>query len=302
MVFQFLLTFVSGSAFLMLVLTFSLLLEGVCNRIGGKKERESLFAPYKRFLAGRCSDRCPPFFLFASCLSLLLIYFFVPMGSLPQFIETEGDMVLIIFLLLVAQGLYIRGMKSFSGEIYQSFESEALFALSRFAVTFLVVGGVLSWYALGRGMPGSVFSLETFAATPVWKLTGIWGKLGSAMFFLLLSTMSPFAATEKTTLVDNVQIPEIFDAIRSVLAPAIIVSIFLPVRVGPAFELQGLNMYLADFIFFWIKVAVVRLYIVPAVSHTFRRSTRDFRKRVVYLPEYVVGAAGVVCFLTDLYM
>ena len=77
------------------------------------------------------------------------------MGSLPQFVETEGDFVIMIFLLLASQGFYIRGMKIFSGEIYQSFDSKELFVLSKLAVTLIAMGGTLSWYALNRGMPGT---------------------------------------------------------------------------------------------------------------------------------------------------
>ena len=99
------------------------------------------------------------------------------MGSLPQFVETQGDFVVIIFLLLAAQGLYIRGMKIFSLEIYQSFDTKELFALAKLAMKLIVAGGTLSWYALNRGMPGSIFSLETFSTTTVWSLARAAGLL-----------------------------------------------------------------------------------------------------------------------------
>ena len=123
---------------MILVLTISLLFIGAENVLYDIQGTDaSVFAPYRRFLAGRCADRCPPPLLYASCLCLLIIFLFIPMGSFPQFVETEGDFIAIVFLLLAAQGLYIRGMKAFSGEIYQSFDPRELFVLSNFV--FMVI-------------------------------------------------------------------------------------------------------------------------------------------------------------------
>ena len=303
MFFSFLITFISGISFLILVLTISLLLIGAENVLYDIRGTDvSLLAPYRRFLAGRCSDKCPPPLLYASCLSLLMIFLFIPMGSLPQFVETEGDFVIMIFLLLASQGLYIRGMKIFSGEIYQSFDSKELFVLSKLAVTMIAMGGTLSWYALHRGMPGSIFSFETFTATSLWTVTGPWGKFGAAMFLLLLTVVSPSRGVTKSRIVDNVQIPEIFDAIRSMLAPAMIVSLFFSMRLGIVLGQIGFKMYLVDFVFFWIKVMLVQLVLIPLVSRAFSRAAEEWREKLESLPEIMIGASGIVFFMLDLYV
>jgi hypothetical protein len=303
MLFSFLLTLISGISLLILVLTISLLLIGAENVLYGTHSTDaSLLAPYKRFLAGRCSDKCPPPLLYASCLSLLMIFLFIPMGSLPQFVETEGDFVVVIFLLLASQGLYIRGMKVFSGEIYQSFDSKELFVLSKLAVTMIAMGGILSWYALHRGMPGSIFSFETFTATSLWSVTGPWGKLGTAMFMLLLTAVSPSRGFTKSRIVDNVQIPEIFDAIRSMLVPAMMVSVFFPMRLGIALGMIGFKMYLVDFVFFWIKLMLVQVILIPLVSKAFRGTAEKWRGKLESLPEIMIGASVVIFFMLDLYI
>ncbi|NLD05689.1 MAG: hypothetical protein GX672_07330 [Synergistaceae bacterium] len=303
MLFSFLLTLISGISLLFLVLTISLLLIGAENVLYDIRGTDvSLFAPYRRFLTGRCSDKCPPVLLYASCISLLMIFLFIPMGSLPQFVETEGDFVVMIFLLLSAQGLYIRGIKIFSGEIYQSFDAKELFVLSKLAVTLIVMGGALSWYALNRGIPGNIFSLETFTATSLWTVTGLWGKLGAVMFLLLLVIVSPSRGVTKTRIVDNVQIPEIFDAIRSTVAPAMIVSIFCPMRLGIAFGFIGFKMYLIDFVFFWIKVMLVQVLLIPVLSRAFSKTVEKIRKQLDRIPEIMIGAAGILLFMLDLYL
>lgn len=303
MLISFLLTFISGISLLILVLTISLLLIGAENVIYDIDGTDaSLLAPYKRFLAGRCSEKCPPPLLYASCLSLLMIFLFIPMGSLPQFVETEGDFVVVIFLLLASQGLYIRGMKIFSGEIYQSFDSKELFVLSKLAVTMIAMGGTLSWYALHRGMPGNIFSFETFTATSLWTVTGPWGKLGTAMFLLLLTAVSPSRRITKSRIIDNVQIPEIFDAIRSTLAPAMIVSVFFPMRLGLALGLIGFKMYLVDFIFFWIKLMLVQVILIPFAGKAFSGAAEKWREKLESLPEIMIGVSGVIFFMLDLYI
>ena len=303
MFFSLLLTLISGISLLFLVLTLSLLLIGVENVLYDIQGTDSsLLAPYRRFLTGRCSDKCPPPLLYASCISLLMIFFFIPMGSLPQFVETEGDFVVIIFLLLTAQGLYIRGIKIFSGEIYQSFDAKELFVLSKLAVTLIAMGGTLSWYALNRGMPGSIFSLETFTATSLWTVTGPLGKLGVLMFLLLLTFVSPSRGFTKTRIVDNVQIPELFDAIRSTVAPAMIVSFFFPMRLGISLGLIGFKMYLVDFVFFWFRVMLVQILLVPVLSRGFSNVAEKNRKKSDRIPEIIIGSAGILFFMLDLYL
>lgn len=303
MFFSLLLTLISGISLLFLVLTLSLLLIGAENVLYDIQGTDaSLLAPYRRFLAGRCRDKCPPPFLYASCTSLLIIFLFIPMGSLPRFVETDGDFVVMIFLLLTAQGLYIRGIKIFSGEIYQSFDAKEFFVLSRLAVTLIAIGGTLSWYALNRGMPGSIFSLETFTATSLWTVTGPWGKLGAVMFLLLMSVVSPSRGVTKSRIVDNVQIPELFDAIRSTVAPAMIVAFFFPVRLGISLGLIGFKMYLVDFVFFWFRVMLVQILLVPLLSRGFGKVCEKKRKKLDRIPEIIIGAAGILFFMLDLYL
>lgn len=303
MFFSLLLALISGISLLFLVLTLSLLLIGAENVLYDIQGTDaSLLAPYRRFLTGRCTDKCPPPLLYASCISLLMIFFFIPMGSLPQFVETEGDFVVMIFLLLTAQGLYIRGIKIFSGEIYQSFDTKELFVLSKLAVTLIAMGGTLSWYALNRGMPGSIFSLETFTATSLWTVTGPLGKLGAFMFLLLLSAVSPSRGATKSRIVDNVQIPELFDAIRSTIVPAMIVSFFFPMRLGISLGLIGFKMYLVDFVFFWFRVTLVQILLIPLLNSGFSKACERKRKKLDRIPEIIIGAAGILFFMLDLYL
>jgi hypothetical protein len=122
------------------------------------------------------------------------------------------------------------------------------------------------------------------------------------MFLLLLTIVSPSRGITKSRIVDNVQIPEIFDAIRSMLAPAIIVSVFFPMRPGIALGLIGFKMYLVDFVFFWIKLMLVQLILIPFAGKVFRGTSGKWREKLESLPEIIIGALGMIFFLFDLYI
>lgn len=304
MLLKFLLTMVSGISLLILVLILVLIFIGIENFLLRRSSVAGvvLLDPYIRFIRGRCKNNCPPPFLYGSCISLLVIFLFIPMGSLPQFVETAGDFVVLIFLLLTAQGLYIRGMKKFSGDLYQSLDTNELYLLSRFAVVLMVVGGTLSWYALNRGMPGNIFSLNTFAATSLWSITGYYGLLGSVTFVLLLAVTSPSRSGTKTLLVDNVPLPEIFDAVRSTICPAIIVSVFSPFKLGHKLGLWGTPMYVIDFFVFWCMVLATQVLVIPLIQKKYTNVKQYFPERFARIMDLIIAVSGIILFMLDLYM
>ena len=107
-------TFISAMALLFLVFILSLIFIGAENTIfhiqGGG---ERFLDPLSRAFTRRCADgNCPPSCLYLSCGCLLLIFLLIPMGALPQFISTDIDLFMVLFLLLAAQGFYIRGIKN----------------------------------------------------------------------------------------------------------------------------------------------------------------------------------------------
>lgn len=87
------------------------------------REAGSVLDPLSRAFTRRCADgNCPPSCLYLSCGCLFAYIPLIPMGALPQFISTDIDLFMVLFLLLAAQGFYIRGIKIFSKELYQSLD------------------------------------------------------------------------------------------------------------------------------------------------------------------------------------
>ena len=86
------------------------------------------------------------------------------------------------------------------------------------------------------------------------------------------------------------------------LAPAMIVSVFFPMRLGIFLGLIGFKMYLVDFVLFWIKVMLVQLVLIPLASKAFRGAAEKWREKLESLPEIMIGASGIVFFMLDLYI
>ena len=298
-----LLTVASGAALLLFVLVISLFFAGAENALFRLSNQDApVLAPFARLITGRCGGSCPPPSLYASCLCLLLIFLFVPMGALPQFVQTRGDILAVIFLLLAAQSLYIRGMRNFSGELYQSLDRSEIYLLFKFTVAMAAFGASLSWYALKRGVPGEIFSFGTYAAIPLWRITGIYGRLGLLMFFLLFAVTSPCRRVKSANVNGNVPLPEIFDAIRSTICPALIASIFIPWRGGLAAGLSGAAMYSFDFMLYWLKVFVVQLAVVPILRSVYLKIKARLAARFKLLIVIILGLAGSLLMMADLYL
>lgn len=300
-----LLTIVSGMALLIFVLIISLLFFGAENIIFNIEcSNGNLLQPFARLLTGRCGDNrtCTPSSLYFSCLSLLLIFLLIPMGSLPQFVSTEADLFIVFFLLLSAQGFYIRGIKKFSIDLYQSLDRTDVNLLFKFTVALLTIGGAFSWYILNRGIPGSIFSIETYNVALIWNVSTILGRMGIIFFFLLLSVTSPCRKITSSYRKDNVPLPEIFDAARSTICPAIIAAIFLPWNIGLQLGLIALPMYILDFALFWLKVFILQVIIIPAVRKVYVRLRAKLPSGMKLLIVLVMGALGSAFLIADLYL
>ena len=96
----------SAVAFIYLIISITLLFIGIENavfNISGNAT-ESIFSPFKRFIEGKIhrEGKKAPRALYMSSLFLIAVYFFIPMGSLPQFFSVRGGFLIAVSLLVLA--------------------------------------------------------------------------------------------------------------------------------------------------------------------------------------------------------
>lgn len=295
------LTVLSGVSLLVFVTLVSLLFravearllcaQGVC--ILSSFERVLLsFPSLKSLTAAGC----------AAPLCLASVFLFIPMGSLPQFVSTAIDMFIMIFLIAVAQSLYIRGVRSFAAEEYRAFDEKLLYQLSKFIVAFVVFCGTLSWYILHKGVPGFIFSLNTYAAMPFCNVMNGWGKAGLFLFFILMALASPGRNFSLAPSDSCSPVSEVFDALRATLCPAVLTSIFFPSRLGLEFGLIGFPLYAVDCICFWFFVFVVQVFVIPAIQGAYIKIKSFIPERFELTPAVIIALLGVGLVMCNLYM
>ncbi|MDO5562764.1 MAG: hypothetical protein Q4F74_04040 [Synergistaceae bacterium] len=190
----------------------------------------------------------------------------------------------------------------FSKEIYDSLDYNETNLLFKFTVALLVIGGTFSWYILNRGVPGGLFSIDSYAAISLWGITGWYGRCGLASFALLLVVTSPCKDKFVSYDEEDIPLPRIFDALRSSICPANIAAIFIPHKVGIMFRFTGAAMFSVDFFIFWLEVFILQIFVVPA----FKKIYTNLRARLPYKFKLVIviflGVAGTALMMCDLYL
>lgn len=302
-----LLTFISAMAFIYLIINITLLILGLEDlrmlRRGEVSVGAAIFGPFARFSREPYFKMSKlPLPLYLSCFSLIAAYYFIPMGSLPQFFTIPGGFIIVAALLLVAQSCYIRGLRAYSPELYAALDRYSVNALTKFTFTLFVVVLTLAWYMMTIGIPGRVLSMNSYAAMPLSMEVGPLGTAGLVCFFLSLAVVSPCRRICDAKLPRPSSMLEIYDAVRSSLCPAIITAMFLPCNIGLRMGLIGIPMYAADFLFFWLKAAALQLVIIPPI-HSFYLKRRDRLPNGLKLSVWLaVSFAGAALLLADLYL
>lgn len=296
----------SAVAFIYLIISITLLFIGIENavfNISGNAT-ESIFSPFKRVIEGKIhrEGKKAPRALYMSSLFLIAVYFFIPMGSLPQFFSVRGGFLIAVSLLVLAQNFYIRGLKQYSKEIYFSIDRNLINILFKFTVALLLVLITLAWFVINIGVPGSIFCLNTYAAMPLAGVTNFWGRIGLVFFFFSLVVVSPCRKVRRAELTEYTSLLEVYDAVRSTLCPAIITAIFVPVNIGLLFGLAGIPMYAADFVFYWLKVLIVQIAVIPPIRAAYLGMKERLPLGWKSSPYLFLSYSGVAFFLANLYL
>jgi len=127
---------------------------------------------------------------------------------------------------------------------------------------------LFAWYARQRGVPGELFSLDSYVATPLAGLMGWQGRLGALLLALALllavrdvqqSLASGLArvaagleAGEARAVVISAMIRQTW--ILAVLGMA--VCLFVPLCPAGWFGMPGVTGIAADALFFWLKLLI----------------------------------------------
>ena len=229
---EILLTLVSAASFAAFILCFAL----VFPRPAGERcaEASPLFC---------CAPRC---FARLSALCSLAAFYFVPVGSLPPFIDFEfGGSV--AAALLIASAL----LDMPRGALNLRAAAKAL----AFPAAFCFAWALLALFVSSAGVPGVLGSLGTYSVMPLWRTAGVWGRAGIVCLLILLLCLFPNVA--RANAGSRRFSENLAAALRASLCGALVAALLLPWNLSEFIAAGGFYAFFLDFIFFWIKASAV---------------------------------------------
>ena len=229
---EILLTLVSAASFAAFILCFAL----VFPRPAGERcaEASPLFC---------CAPRC---FARLSALCSLAAFYFVPVGSLPPFIDFEFG------------GFVVASLLTASALLDMPRGAPALDAAAKalvFPAAFCFAWALLALFVSRAGVPGALGSLGTYSVMPLWRAAGVWGRAGMVCLFVLLLCLLPNAS--RANVGSRVSSENLAAALRASLCAALVTALLLPWNLSEFIAVGGFYAFFLDFIFFWIKASAV---------------------------------------------
>lgn len=292
--------FIAGAALMLLVAVLAFLYDGADRIVNARMQRRygpPLFQPFYDLLKLLGKEnivprRAVPWAFngapWVAAASMLLVFLYIPIGSLPPILGGEGDMILILYLLSLSGAAMAVGGFASGNPIANVGAQREMILMMSYELPLAVVVATLAYIAYRTGMPGEPFSLETFVGMSIWSVTGKVGFLGIACLFLALVLVVPGETGKgpmdipeaKTEILEgliieysgaNLAMFKITFALRALAMAALIVSLFFPWSLGTLFHLDGAFLFAVDFLWFWIKVFVVQIFVVTLMRTAFGR-------------------------------
>ncbi len=296
----FLMRLVAGTALMLLVMVLALLFDGADRIISARMQRRlgpPLLQPFLDLLKLLGKEnivprRAVPWAFngapWVAAASMLLVFLYIPIGSLPPVLGVHGDLILILYLLgLSGVAMAVGGFASGNPIANVGAQREMILMMS-YELPLAVVVSTLAWVAYKTGMPGDPFNLETFVGMSVWGMSGKIGFIGIFCLMVALVLVVPGETGKgpmdipeaKTEILDgliieysgrNLAMFKITFALRAMALSALITALFFPWSPASFLRLGGVFLFAFDFVWFWVKVFVVQIFVVTLMRTTFGR-------------------------------
>ncbi len=244
-----------------------------------------------------------PIVALASSIAVIL---YLPFGSLAPILGDVGDMILVLYLLIVPSlALVIGGFAS--GSPYATVGAQReMVSMIAYELPLAVSVIIIAWRLMAANV-ANPFSFTTLMQTSVWNVVGPLGIIGLLILLILFAWITPgelskipFDTPEAETelaggiLVEysgrNLGVFSLAQAVKMVAMIAFGVIILLPWNLSPIFGLMGAGAAALDLVFFFVKVVIVSILSVTVIRTMMAR----FRiTQVVKVYWFVFGGLGI---------
>lgn len=296
----FLLKIIAGAALMLLAGIFAILFEGLDRVIHAKMQRrvgppvlQAFYDILKLLGKENITPRSGNKWLFNmspwfSVAVTLLVFMYIPIGSLPAILGTSGGLILIIYLLSLSAVMMAIGGFASGNPIANVGAQREIILMMSYELPLAVVVTTMAWLAYTLGLPGQPFSLETFVATSVWGVVGKAGIFGLVLLMVSLILVIPgetgkgiMDITEaKTEILEgltieysgtNLAMIHLAISLRALAMSGVIVGLFIPWSLGASIGFSGGLLFAIDFVWFWVKTFAVAILGVTLIRTAYGR-------------------------------
>jgi formate hydrogenlyase subunit 4 len=322
---------IAGVALMIISIIAALLLDGTDRVLHARMQRRygpPLLQPFYDILKLLGKENIVPrravrwIFMFApwlACVLTLMVFLYVPMGRIPSVLGTEGDMILILYLLGFSGVAMAMGGFASGNPISNIGAGREIQHMMSYELPLAVVAATVERVAWKTKMPGDPFSLDTFTGLSIWSVVGESGFIGLICLALSLIMVVPGETGKgpmdipeaKTEILDgfiieysgtNLALYKITFALRSTAMAAFLTSIFFPFSLGGLVGLSGPLLALIDFVGFWVKLALVQLVFITVMRTMFGR-LKIWQASQFYLVKVgMLSFAGMILVSADILM
>ena len=240
---------------------------------------------------------------------------YLPIGSFGPILSTEGDLILILYLLMIPSlAMVLGGFASSSPYATVGAQREMVLMMSyEFPLAIAIISIV---WRLNEADVQNPFSLSSIASYPIWNNVGILGILGLLLLLVILVIVTPgelskipFDVPEAETeiagglLVEysgrNLGMFYLADAVKTIAMATIIVTLFFPYNLSPILNLSGYVAYITDFLFYLLKVFLVILFSVTLIRVGVARLKIDQVVSTYWITLTLISLIGLVLVMFD---
>jgi formate hydrogenlyase subunit 4 len=248
-------------------------------------------------------------------VATITILLYLPLGGFQPLFMGKGDLILILYLLLIPSLAMVVGGFS-SGSPYATVGAQremATMMAYEFPLAIIIIS--IAWRLSLEGGT-AVFSLTTMSSIPVWNIAGPLGFIGFIILLLVLLIVTPaelskipFDSPEAETeiagglLVEysgrNLAMFYLTDGVKTLVMASLIVALFFPYNLSPLLGLQSYPAYAVDIIFYLFKVLLVVLFSVSLIRVAIARLKIDQIVYTYWVPLTLLGLVGLICIMWD---
>jgi NADH-quinone oxidoreductase subunit H len=254
-----------------------------------------------------------PFLALISTGSLLL---FIPLFGQPALLGTYGDMILVLYLLIIPSLAFVLGGFASSSPYATVGAQREMIIMMSYEAPLAVVALGIAW-RISHVTAANPFLMSTIGEYPIWSLLGPVGVIGALimLFTLIVVTVGeaakvPFDIAEAETeiagglLVEysgrNLSLFYLSDVIKAFAMSALVVALFIPYNLSPLLGItSAVGGGIIDGLFFLVKVFAVMFISISLIRAGMARFKISQASTVYVLAMTAIALVGMLLVWAD---